>query len=301
MTSEAMTKSTSLPEPDSGQPQLDLLDGQTTAPSGPPVAHASRSRKRAKAAVLMTQGICGQTWLDSSMAAEPEASDLLSLWESRLRERLATIGSTESALIWRSKPTGHGWSIFRLAPWTPPTSGNGSIGLPWRTPNARDSKGSYESLEAFNRRVAAGRQINLNDEMSLTAHKHQAAPWVTPSTRDWKDSPGMATERPDGRSRIDQLPRQMVATWVTPQARDGSKGKEPPRPHDTGISLPQHMAVTAPTGQTTNGSSAMTEKRGAPNPVFACWLMGWPDELTYGALQAIQSIRSSRRKSSRRS
>jgi hypothetical protein len=45
--------------------------------------------------------------------------------------------------------------------------------------------------------------------------------WVTPSTRDWKDTPGMVTERLDGRSRLDQLPRQAtLAGWPTPQARD---------------------------------------------------------------------------------
>jgi len=43
--------------------------------------------------------------------------------------------------------------------------------------------------------------------------------WVTPSTRDWKDTPGMATERPDGRSRLDQLPRLAnLAGWLTPRS-----------------------------------------------------------------------------------
>lgn len=46
--------------------------------------------------------------------------------------------------------------------------------------------------------------------------------WVTASARDWKDSAGMATTRPDGRSRIDQLPRQVAAAalWQTPVADD---------------------------------------------------------------------------------
>ena len=35
--------------------------------------------------------------------------------------------------------------------------------------------------------------------------------WVTPTTRDWKDTPGMAT-RAGARSRLDQLPRQ-AAQW----------------------------------------------------------------------------------------
>lgn len=51
--------------------------------------------------------------------------------------------------------------------------------------------------------------------------------WVTPSARDWKDSPGMATVRPDGRSRIDQLPRQaQLAGWPTPRAFDATTASE---------------------------------------------------------------------------
>lgn len=41
--------------------------------------------------------------------------------------------------------------------------------------------------------------------------------WVTASARDWKDTPGMATETEDGRTRLDQLPRQaQLAGWATP-------------------------------------------------------------------------------------
>jgi len=39
--------------------------------------------------------------------------------------------------------------------------------------------------------------------------------WVTASARDWKDTPGMAIEREDGRTRLDQLPRQAHLTnWL---------------------------------------------------------------------------------------
>jgi hypothetical protein len=48
------------------------------------------------------------------------------------------------------------------------------------------------------------------------------APWVTPSSRDWKDTPGMVEVRPDGRSRLDQLPRQaqLITGWNTPTAAE---------------------------------------------------------------------------------
>lgn len=54
--------------------------------------------------------------------------------------------------------------------------------------------------------------------------------WVTPSARDWKDTPGMATVRPDGRSRLDQLPRQAnLCGWPTPQASDSTGGGQAKR------------------------------------------------------------------------
>ncbi len=72
----------------------------------------------------------------------------------------------------------------------------------------------------------------------------QVQGWATPSARDWKDTPGMATTatNPDGstRDRMDQLPRQIHGA--------------------TGIS-----------------SSVATEKRGALEPQFARWLMSFPE------------------------
>jgi len=55
--------------------------------------------------------------------------------------------------------------------------------------------------------------------------------WVTPTVRDWKDSPGMATETEGGRTRLDQLPRQAtLAGWPTPAA------------HEPGGTPEQHLA-----------------------------------------------------------
>lgn len=55
----------------------------------------------------------------------------------------------------------------------------------------------------------------------------ETAYWVTCTTRDHKDTPGMSLTRPDGRSRCD-LSRQLVAAaaayWSTPRASDGEKG-----------------------------------------------------------------------------
>jgi hypothetical protein len=76
--------------------------------------------------------------------------------------------------------------------------------------------------------------------------------WVTPSARDWRDTPGMATERPDGRSRLDQLPRQ--ANLVN-------------------LDTPARRTVS---GEMLIGSSAGMGNGGRLNPAHPRWLMGLP-------------------------
>lgn len=412
MTFAATRRFTSSPEAVSGPLQLDLLAGLTTGPSGPAPVPASPSRPPARGSEPMIQGICGRTFFASLEALEPQGSDPLSLWESRLAERLATIGSTESALIWRKKVSPAGHVIFRLAPSTLHTNGTASIGSqyePSARPTATVPSGGRtmtfdEAVTQRKRKDGGKAQLNLENAMLHLApasardgngtlhlpaliYGAQASPRVTPSARDWKDSPGMATEAGD-RNRIDQLPRQMAQerqasasaqAWprATPQSRD-SKGSRTPngsqeiRPggqmlneqivetadmqvspwatprveagralgdpkHITGKrgagniedqmqalawptptslsfkeshqpgnsrSMNKMLALaegTALTGPTPNGSSATTEKRGAPNPVFAFWLMGFPDEWTSGALAAMRSFRRRRPKSSQRS
>ena len=58
--------------------------------------------------------------------------------------------------------------------------------------------------------------------------------WPTASARDWKDTPGMATEcvNPDGttRRRLDMLPRvAQLAAWPTPQANKNTKNSKDPQ------------------------------------------------------------------------
>ncbi len=68
--------------------------------------------------------------------------------------------------------------------------------------------------------------------------------WVTPTTRDWKDSPGMTAQR-DGKDRIDQLPRQAyLAGWPTTRANDGTGDKIPPG-RQGGLALKQAVALAA--------------------------------------------------------
>lgn len=322
MTSRASRRSTGSPASADGQWLLGLEGGGMTAQSGPPPAPANLTPPPAAASAPMIQGICGRTYFD---CGEPQGP--LSAWESRLRANLATVGSTESALIWREKRSPAGQSIFRLSRSTVLTNGTDSSGSPWPTPKAsaagETSRGGdrkdepligglmREAHSASTRstpRASDGEKGAPLQQFSgggtpLPAQIYgaSASPRVTPSARDWKDSPGMATEAEGGRKRVDQLPRQMVSVsaWPTPTSLSFKDSHQPGNSRN--ITLMMDLARTALSGATPSGSSAPIKKSGAPNPEFAFWLMGYPDELISGVSRAMALFSRSRRRSSGRS
>lgn len=153
-------------------------------------------------------------------------------------EQVAALhGSTLYRLTWKQRTTPAGRSIPALRASVPRTSDKGCTG--WPTP----------------RSVAAGPDFAIamrknSGGMSLQTTA-QLAGWVTPSARDWKDTPGMATERPDGRNRADQLPRQAATA------------------------TPCRLTVS---GKMLTGFCAGMESGGQLNPALARWLMGLPPE-----------------------
>lgn len=313
MTSAASRNAISSPAPESGLQQLDMLAGLTTAPSGQVRARARGKASPAKGSEPMIQGICGRTYFASPVPDGP-----LSSWENRLRQRLARIGSTESALIWTTKATPSGRLISRLAPSMRHTNGNDCIGLRWTTVSARDWKDSAGmAIEAADGRV---RLDQLPRQMV-----------------SYSPTPKASTGGPDGDARATGKSLQTVMASYNPtptvadvqggrKTRSGARKGEPllngllaaysPTPTLAGnynrkgasansgdglcTAMTDHFAMDH-SGPTMNGSSAKsTAKRGAPNPEFPFWLMGWPTELVAGVLQAMRSFSKRPPKSSAR-
>ena len=131
--------------------------------------------------------------------------------------------------------------------------------------------------------------------------------WPTASARDWKDSPGMATEgvNPDGstRTRLDQLPRVAgLAGWPTISATEGERAGTGITDGMSGRSLTQMAAMSGPIRLTANGglltgSFAGMESGGQLNPEHSRWLMGFPVAWGFCGATAMQSFRRRRQSS----
>ncbi len=307
-----LPSATSSPASPDGPTRSGSPAGPKIVPSGPPVVRVSRFRARDSEKAMPTKDTCGPLFIGSSPSAVLQRS-----LESRLRARMDVNGSPEYALTWKEWDMPSGVPICALRAQGHPTSGNGFTG--WPTPR----EGSEEGYETRNQRKGHGQAMSY-----LESCAEFACGWTRPTARDWKDTPGMATEgtNPDGsiRERLDQLPRQAnlcgwnspratdgsnggpnqaggalpndasKAGWVSPTAQDHSRGAKPPRPHDTGIPLTQQISGMIPSGipaQTESSEGYLL------NPRFSLWLQGYPDEWACSGARAMQSTRKSPRSS----
>lgn len=218
-------------------------------------------------------------------ALSHEVDRLLSL-ESRLQALTDLNGSPEYALRWKSSPMLLGAPIIRLralarrisdsafSGWPTPMAGSPGTDTYNPAGNTDSSRKTVELCGWPTARATDGEKNVRSPEGSLREIDRKGGPqdlcqaanltgWSTPSTRDWKDTPGMATTavNPDGsiRKRVDQLPRQAL--------------------------LASGMASTS--------STAPTAKRAASlNPRFSGWLMGYPMAWCRAALLVPKASRS---------
>jgi len=213
-TCEGLLSAISLPELVSGRSHCAELGGQTICLFGQHPAPANLSARQAKAMGLLTSGTYGRL-LPGSLSSAALQSRL----ESRLQARLQTTGSTLYKLTWKPWVTPMGPSRSRLRASALPISVIELTGWPTPTTNVKNHQPSERGLQTL-----AGVALHLSS-------------WITPTTRDHKDTPGMTAQR-DGKDRVDQLPRQayltawptasdgtptQLANWPTPRAADGTK------------------------------------------------------------------------------
>ncbi len=78
-------------------------------------------------------------------------------------------------------------------------------------PTPRAGKHTTEELETWQIRNDAGKVATMPLALAVTL-------LPTPTTRDYKDSPGMTQLTADGRDRTDQLPRRIYALASSPVA-----------------------------------------------------------------------------------
>jgi hypothetical protein len=249
-----------------------------TEKSGRAVARANRLALQEKVKELTMNGTYGRTFFDSLEAVAPKSS-----WVSKLQERLGMVGSTESDLIWKVKTTPAKALIFRLAVSTRRTSDPDCIG--WQTPTVEDAsrQGNGDHWMKY-------KEGNYTTGCRLRNEIHAATTWPTPRSVDGDKG----SRTPDGcikeierKGRLDDLPSMVThSTWPTPTTRDGKDGSYCPN-------VPENALL----GRTVwKGDEAQTEKRGALNPAFVCWLMGFPPEWESCAPTAMPSSRRSRQK-----
>lgn len=270
-TCEDSRRFTSSPASASGLTPFARLVGKMTVLYGQAHALANRSQLPATEQAWMTSAISGRTCSDSS-----KHIDLPSLWESRLRARMGSPGSTLYKLTWKVRSTPHGRQIPALRASALPTSGNGSTG--WATPSATDYKGGYQGG-----RIRHG--VWSTDRLDVTA---QLTGWATPTATDSKR--GVKPPRPTD-TGVPLTQMAGLSGWPTPVANDDNKTPEAHLAmkkrmggNRTSITSLQVMSkyteatrLTA-SGEILTGSSARMDAGVRLNPALPRWLMSLPPE-----------------------
>jgi hypothetical protein len=125
------------------------------------------------------------------------------------------------------------------------------------------------------------------DTPVLAMHGTDFGFWATPTARDWKDTAGMKAQREDGKSRLDQLPRQVFASvdgnglFMPPTAPEtwmevNSVVPSAAASMENALALDLQWARNSTTKSETESSSPDLGTLGQLNVEFPEWLNGLP-------------------------
>ena len=268
---------TSLPGSADGVMRSGLRVGPMIGRAGRGVARANLTARQAKEKGLLTSGTFGQRSIISSRSATLASSS-----GSRLRQRLATAGSTLFKQTWKEQVTPSGRTV-----WLPVVSGHRTKGNdctllePWSTPRANkwgfpDAHGSHEAPIAGWPSPMAG----------------------TPAQKGYNEA---------GNNDSSRRTVALVAGWVTPNTPSGGPNTKSTPTHTGGMDLEGQtncllgrQVWLTDSGPTSSGSLVKTEGRGQLNPAFSLWLQGFPTEWALCAARVTRSSLNAAKRLSKR-
>jgi len=316
---------TSLPGSADGVMRSGLRVGPMIGRAGRGVARANLTARQAKERGLLTSGTFGLPSTISSRSATLASSS-----GSRLRQRLATAGSTLFKQTWKEQVTPSGRTV-----WLPVVSGHRTKGngcTSWPTTKENDARGNcYETTE--NRRSELRKAVYLVAWSSPRANK-----WGFPDAHGSHEAPIMAGTPAQkgyneaGNNDSSRRTVALVAGWVTPNTPSGGPNTKSTPTHTGGMDLEGQAQLaspwatptnrdhkdgasvgTAPTncllgrqvwltdsGPTSSGSLVKTEGRGQLNPAFSLWLQGFPTEWALCAARVTRSSLNAAKRLSKR-
>lgn len=290
MISTNSPNATSSPESPVGHTHSISLAGHQTDLFGQALAPVSRTAQQAREKLMQIRVISGPN--GSTSYASVALSQSLA---SRLQARLDTVGSMEYRQTWREKVTPLGRLYWEHTASARRTCDKDFIG--WPTPSAHGSAGEMsEDLERVGnkwRNKKTGRILQTN----LATDAKMLVPWPTPAARDHfpAHTPEyIAAKRAQGHGMSNLNDSVTLVPWPTASARDWKNGQS--NQHGKNSRPLNEVAVMA-VGPTTKSSTAPTEKRGALNPEFTRWLMGFPAEWGSCGATAMRLCRPLRRSS----
>jgi hypothetical protein len=291
LTFPGLDNAISSPGSGSGPTPCAAPDGPTTAPSGPAVARAPRSRQPGKEALVLaaaeravsrilssqpdgfvliaaSSGVATIAISSRNFSASSASAALQASLESRLRAVTEGSGSTLYALSWKGLAMPSGPPICALRASARRTSDKGSGGLEkgWTTPQAHDTSGRSVGQKALH---------GTKHGCACLVREADLAGWLTPSANEDAAGNWGAKMQPMLGSQA------KLAGWPATTVTDAKRGNGTIRPWDTGIPLPQMASLTGwPTPHTNSTTGPGSEGReGGLNLQTAVTLTG-PARLT---------------------